>query len=120
MRVHPRRKSPPEEWRRRLGGLDHLPLRPATARLLVGSLADESSDDDLDPVESPKIQTAIGLDPGWILARSSVRSADQSAGIDRLTGLVAENGLVRSGRGTARQALAPFCRRRDCGSGPGS
>ncbi len=72
MRVHPRRKSPPEEWRRRLVGLDHLPLRPATARLLIGALADESSDDDLDPVESPKIQAAIGLDPGWTLARSSV------------------------------------------------
>lgn len=38
----------------------------------MGSLADESSDDDLDPVESPKIQAAIGLDPGWTLARSSV------------------------------------------------
>ena len=73
MRVHPRRKSPPEEWRRRLAGLDHLPLRPATARSLVGPTADGSSEDDLDTVESPKIQTAIALDPGWILARSSAR-----------------------------------------------
>ena len=71
MRVHPRRKSPPEEWRRRVVGLDYLPLRPATVRLLIGSLPDEPPDDDPEPVESPKMRSACGLDPGWILARST-------------------------------------------------
>jgi signal transduction histidine kinase len=71
VRVHPRRKSPPEEWRRRVVGLDQLPLRPATARLLIGSMPDDPPDDDPEPVESPKVRSVCGLDPGWILARGT-------------------------------------------------
>jgi signal transduction histidine kinase len=70
VRAHPRRKSLPEECRRRVVGLDHLPLRPATVRLLVDAMPDEPSDDESEPVESSKARAACGLDPGWVLTRS--------------------------------------------------
>ncbi len=67
MRVQTRRK-PAEDLRRRLDRLDGLPLRPTTARSLIGSLPEEPADDDAD--ESPRSQSQIvqDLDPGWILA----------------------------------------------------
>jgi signal transduction histidine kinase len=71
VRIHPRRKSLPQEWRRRVAGLEHLPLRPATVRLLVDALPDDPTDDDSERAETPKVRAACGLDPGWILARST-------------------------------------------------
>ncbi len=71
MRVHPRRKSLPEEWRRRVLGLESLPLRPSTVRLLVDTLPDDPTDEDSEPVASAKVRSACGLDPGWVLARST-------------------------------------------------
>ncbi len=70
MRVHPGRKSPSEELRRRALRLDHLPLRPATARLVIGSLPEDRFDEDNEAIESSKVRSTCALDPGWILARS--------------------------------------------------
>lgn len=70
MRVQTRRK-PAEDLRRRLDRLDGLPLRPATARALIGSLPEEPADDDAD--ENPASDSSFGqdLDPGWILPGGS-------------------------------------------------
>ncbi len=70
VRVHASRRSRPEELRRRALRLDHLPLRPATARLVMNSFSEDRLDDDTEAIESSKVRSICALDPGWILARS--------------------------------------------------
>lgn len=67
MRV-PTRRKPAEDLRRRLDRLDGLPLRPITARSLIGSLPEEPADDDADESPGSQSQFVQDLDPGWILA----------------------------------------------------
>lgn len=67
MRV-PTRRKPAEDLRRRLDRLDGLPLRPITARSLIGSLPEEPADDDADESPGGQSQFVQDLDPGWVLA----------------------------------------------------
>jgi signal transduction histidine kinase len=77
LRVQTRRK-PAEDLRRRLNRLDGLPLRPITARSLVGSLPDEPGEDDAEEGSSGESQFVRDLDPGWILGvREASRTSDQ-------------------------------------------
>jgi signal transduction histidine kinase len=60
--------------------LDGLPLRPVTARTLIGSLPDEPDDDDPDESAVAGPHATWDLDPAWVLAgagsrRTSVRLA---------------------------------------------
>jgi signal transduction histidine kinase len=66
LRTHAHRKT--EELRRRLLRLDGLPLRPVTARTLIGSLPDEPADDESDETTVLKKHSGWDLDPGWVLA----------------------------------------------------
>lgn len=66
------RRATPNDLRRRLERLDSLPLRPATARFVLGELEGaESSARDLEA--TTPWQAVLDLDPGWVAmaARSS-------------------------------------------------
>jgi signal transduction histidine kinase len=66
----PAHRRTAEELRRRLLRLDGLPLRPLTARTLIGSLRDEPTDDESDGLTILSPQPCCDLDPGWILAEA--------------------------------------------------
>jgi signal transduction histidine kinase len=70
VRVHPRRRIAAEELRRRALRLDSLPLRPLTARLLIGGLAESPADPEVEASESPGLRATCELDPGWVVART--------------------------------------------------
>ena len=72
MRV-PTRRKPVEEMRRRLMRLDGLPLRPITARSLIGSLPDEPDVEDPDELAAADPHSMRDLDPGWVLAGAGNR-----------------------------------------------
>jgi hypothetical protein len=50
--------------------LEQLPLRPATARLVMGSLPENGLEDDPEAFESARIRSVCALDPGWMLAHT--------------------------------------------------
>ena len=78
MRVQPRRISPPEAWRRHVVGLDHLPLRPTTVRLVIESLPASLGDDESESAEPAKVRAACALDPGWVLAQTTSLDGDRN------------------------------------------
>lgn len=106
MRQPPNRIDRPGEFRRRIEGLEGLPLRPTTARRILATaeekdalLAPRSEQDGWDEV-----------DPGWALARST------GARVDPLTLIAARTWWpALSGRGAAaidrlwRHAVAAAC-----------
>jgi signal transduction histidine kinase len=53
--------------------LDGLPLRPITARSLIGSLPDEPDDDEPDELPPADPHSHRDLDPGWVLAGAGNR-----------------------------------------------
>ena len=74
MRVHhPSENRRPRTCAAALVRLDDLPLRPATARLLLGALPDDPPMTIPTPVESSKPHAGCELDPGWILAARADR-----------------------------------------------
>ena len=80
MRVPTRRKSAPEEMAASVMRLDGLPLRPATARLLIGSLPEDPTDDDPAGRVRRRRDSACGLDPGGSSpARRTSRSSASSS-----------------------------------------
>jgi signal transduction histidine kinase len=56
--------------RARLERLDHLPIRPATARQVMSALPDASSIVSEEPDWS-KLRPLFGLDPGWVLGEET-------------------------------------------------
>jgi signal transduction histidine kinase len=72
VRVHPRRKKTVEELSRRIARLERLPLRPLTARAVIGALPEDGDDDEPDAIDSSKTRSICDLDPGWIQAQSIV------------------------------------------------
>jgi signal transduction histidine kinase len=70
VRFHPRRPPAFEELRRRVERLDKIPLRPLTARAVIGSSPD-LPDDEASAALSPKTRSICQLDPGWMLAHST-------------------------------------------------
>lgn len=67
VRGHPGRKSASGNLRNRLEALEYLPIRPATARLLVSSIGEAGPDDGVPVVDWSRIRPLCELDPGWIL-----------------------------------------------------
>jgi signal transduction histidine kinase len=68
--VHPR-PADRRDWRRRIERLDGLPLRPSTARFVVGELTtdlQEESAAELAP--SSRWRLVTDLDPAWVLAQA--------------------------------------------------
>ncbi len=95
MRVHPRRHGPPEHLHRRISRLDRLPLRPLTARLLIGGLPPVTAHhDEIEIVVSSKMRSATQVDPGYAIGH-----AIQGAAFDPL-GWIAD---------------APWWSNQDCG-----
>jgi len=58
--------------RRELERLDGLPLRPATARLVLEAALDEEGGPRAEWTPSPRFHAQAGADPGWALAHSRV------------------------------------------------
>ncbi|MDR3632907.1 MAG: ATP-binding protein [Isosphaeraceae bacterium] len=75
MRVHHPRVDSQTQLRRRLERLDALPLRPATARQVLGSLPDPALEDESADRETPKLPAAVETDPGWVLAQARETAA---------------------------------------------
>ena len=71
MRVQPRGVPPPQGWGCRRLRLDRLPLRPVTARTVLGALPEEPEDEDLDVPDTAKTRSICELDPGWMLVYAS-------------------------------------------------
>ena len=53
--------------------LEWLPLRPITARSLIGSLPEEPDDEDPDDLAPADPHSTADLDPGWVLAGATIR-----------------------------------------------
>ena len=79
----------PEELRRRALRLDHLPLRPATARLADRLVARGPLDDDPEAIESSKVAIGLRAGPGVDPRQFQRLRAGRSAGSDCRTALVA-------------------------------
>lgn len=74
------RQVAPRDLRRQVERLEGLPLRPATARLILAECGDDS--DELEaasgPLDASRLSSIGEFDPGWVLARSRF-SAPSSA-----------------------------------------
>ncbi len=70
MCTFPPRHRPHLDLRRRLERLDGLPLRPASARLVLSARSDEPGESSPDWRAAPKSLALTGVDPGWVLAQS--------------------------------------------------
>ncbi len=53
--------------------LEWLPLRPITARSLIGSLPEEPDNEDPDDLAPADPHSPRNLDPGWVLAGATIR-----------------------------------------------
>ncbi len=84
VRVQSGRKTISGELRRRVEGLEHLPIRPATARLVMSSAPETSLEAGSAAADWSRLRTICDLDPGWILGEVTAR-----AGLDPIK-LVAE------------------------------
>jgi len=71
VRGHSSRKSAAGELRTRVEGLDHLPLRPATSRLLMGSAPEVSAENHCLSIDWSRTRSVCELDPGWILGEAA-------------------------------------------------
>jgi signal transduction histidine kinase len=72
VRVHPRRSPLSETLRHRVSRLERIPLRPLTARTVTGNLPGEPDDGELEAHLTSKTRSICQLDPGWMLAISSL------------------------------------------------
>lgn len=71
MRGYSSRKSARGELRARVEALDHLPLRPATARLVMGAAPEVSAENHSLSIDWSRARPVCELDPGWMLAEST-------------------------------------------------
>lgn len=69
------RSIPSARIRRRLERLEALPLRPTTARLLLGGSSDGVGLPPPEFLSSSRFRTAAETDPGWVLAHARIGSA---------------------------------------------
>src|SRR5271169_5580664 len=73
VRVQPGRRTVAGELRCRVEGLEHLPIRPATARQVM-TAAPQTGMEAGSPAADPSRPWAIcDLDPGWVLSEMSAR-----------------------------------------------
>jgi signal transduction histidine kinase len=70
VRVHPRRPPAAEQLRHRVSRLVRIPLRPLTARTVIGQLPEEAGDAEIDVLLTPKMRSICEFDPGWMLSHS--------------------------------------------------
>jgi signal transduction histidine kinase len=70
VRLHAVRKSAAGDLRSRVERLAHLPIRPATARQVLGSFPDEPVEPGSYPADWPKPAAICEIDPGWVLAET--------------------------------------------------
>ena len=84
VRVQPGRKTISGELRRRVEGLEHLPIRPATARQVMSAAPETSLEAGSAAADWSRLRTICDLDPGWVLGEVTAR-----AGLDPIK-LVAE------------------------------
>jgi signal transduction histidine kinase len=71
VRLHAVRKSAAGDLRSRVERLAHLPIRPATARQVLGSFPDEPIEAGSLPPDWPKMAAIREIDPGWVLAEAA-------------------------------------------------
>jgi signal transduction histidine kinase len=74
VQAQPGRKSSQGDLRRRLERLDHLPIRPITARHVMSLAADEPSDDGPSARDASAFRNVCDLDPGWVLWQTTLTS----------------------------------------------
>ncbi len=67
VRCHPGRKPASANLRSRVEALERLPIRPATARLLMSTVGEAGSEDGAPIVDWSRIRPVCELDPGWVL-----------------------------------------------------
>ena len=84
MRVQPGRKTISGELRCRVEGLEHLPIRPATARQVMSAAAETVLEAGSPATVGTRLRAICDLDPGWVLSEVTAR-----AGFDAIK-LVAE------------------------------
>jgi signal transduction histidine kinase len=71
VRCYPGRKISTNNLRVRLERLDRLPIRPATARQVMSTLADASPEPEDQPPDWSAFLPLFELDPGWTLLRAT-------------------------------------------------
>lgn len=68
MRTDQARKVAPREVRRQVERLDGLPLRPFTARFVLGELAEDPDDGRFELADTSRWRSVTEFDPGWVVA----------------------------------------------------
>src|SRR5208283_2032937 len=84
VRVQPGRKTAAGELRCRVEGLEHLPIRPVTARQVMSAAPETALEAGSAAVDWSRLRAICDLDPGWVLREVVAR-----AGVDPIK-LVAE------------------------------
>ncbi len=74
MRSVASRQAVQTDLRRRIERLETLPLRPATARFVLGEVSDDAEPVAADLHASPRWRSITDLDPAWALSASRQRS----------------------------------------------
>ena len=72
------RQFAPGDLRRRVERLERLPLRPATARFLLGEWPEEPDEAFTADVASPRRRAVLDLDPAWAIAQARAGGAAEA------------------------------------------
>jgi signal transduction histidine kinase len=99
VRSLPPRLVPGQDIRRRLERLGCLPLRPASARLILQALDEDPEGQGSGSREYPRLATTLELDPAWALAKS------HTSGTVDLLELVAESSWWAAATEAGNEAL---------------
>lgn len=75
VRVHPGRKSVSGELRSRVEGLDHLPIRPVSARQVMSALPETCLETGPPAADLSRLRAICELDPGWVLGEATAGTA---------------------------------------------
>ena len=74
VRVQPGRKTISGELRCRVEGLEHLPIRPVTARQVMSAAGETCLEAGSPAADWSRLRTICDLDPGWVLSEVTARA----------------------------------------------
>lgn len=74
VRVQPGRKTVSGELRCRVEGLEHLPIRPVTARQVMSAARETCLEAGSPAADWSRLRTICDLDPGWVLGEVTARA----------------------------------------------